>query len=360
MKVHFPFFSSSLPGGERSEVGGGKPEQSGPVDGWTPSASADGPLLKPFGFSAAALAEQAASTEQAGSGHHAGSGRDAGGEPQPFPPLLNAVEISPEKRRSKVPLEVLERAQRYLDRGDRGAAYLTLYQELGNEQILIQTAITTYTGFWGSGALTGNSLAQQCGGDRYSTPLDDFSVEIAQATLDAVRKDLEAGGSGRLSDDQFQSTDRDVWRRKSMPELFPGNVQFLDFWNHGEGDRMEAFFSTSTLNMIGAGLRAMIPNTSFMGLNEDGRNLNSLVGKRPAEFEGDPNYTIHGGDKDRFITVVDNRTGFIEAFWDKRPRIAGHFPLRQLPNKPIAKDSPEYRQRKKLYQDLGANRHRPA
>lgn len=277
----------------------------------------------------------------------------------PFQPLRNTVRISEEKRRTKVPLEVLDRAQAYLDRGDRGAAYLTLYQELGNEQILIQTGITTYTGFWGSGALTGNSLAQRDGGERYNTLLDDFSVEIAQATLDAVRQDLERGGTGRLSDDQFQSADREVWKRKGMPELFPGNVQFMDFWNH-QGHQ-EAFFSHSTVTMIGAGLRALVPNTSLFGLNEDGRNLNSLVGKRPAEFEGDPDFTIHGEAKDRFLTVVDNRTGFIEAFWDRSPRIVGGWlPLRQIANEPIAKDSPEYRQRKTLYESLGANRHRPA
>jgi hypothetical protein len=279
---------------------------------------------------------------------------------EPFQPILNTVKISPEKKATPVPTEVLERAQKYLDRGDRGAAYLTLYQELGNEQILIQTGITTYTGFWGSGALTGNSLAQRDGGERYQTPLDDFSVEIAQATIDAVRKDLENGGTGRLSDDQFQSADRQVWKDKGMPELFPGNVQFMDFWNHEE-EHSGAFFSRGTVNMIGAGMRSMVPNTSLFGLNQDGRNLNSLVGKRPAEFEGDPDYTIHGGEKDRFLTVVDNRTGFIEAFWDKRPRITGGLiPLRQLPNKPLDKNSPEYQQRKKLYEQLGANRHRPA
>lgn len=279
-------------------------------------------------------------------------------EPPPFNPILNAVKLTAEQKKTKVPAEVLETAQKYLDRGDRGAAYLTLYKELGNEQILIQTGITTYTGFWGSGALTGNSLAQQHGGERYNTPLDDFSVQIAQATIDAVRKDLDQGGTGRLTDDQFQSADRAVWAGKGMAELFPGNVQFMDFWNHDEGP--EAFLSQGTWNMVGAGMRAMVPNTSFLGLNEDGRNLNSLVGKRPAEFENDPDFTVHGGEKDRFTVVVDNKTGFIEAFWDKKPRIAEFVRVRQIANKPIAKDSPEYRQRKKLYEGLGANRHRPA
>jgi hypothetical protein len=315
-----------------------------PTDGWTKSSVGESLPANAFALKAGLQTVAQTSSEPL----------------EPFQPILNAVKVSSEKKLTKVPTEVLERAQKFLDKGDRGAAYLTLYQELGNEQILIQTGITTYTGFWGSGALTGNHLAMQGGGERYTTKLDEFSVEIAQATLDAVRKDLENGGTGRLSDDQFQTADRQVWKDKSMPELFPGNVQFMDFWNH-EGDHGEAFFSTSTLSMIGAGLRAMVPNTSFLGLNQDGRNLNSLVGKRPAEFANDPNYTIKGGDDDRFITVVDNKTGFIEAFWDKRPRITGGLvPLRQLPNKAIEKDSPEYRQRKKLYEELGANRHRPA
>ena len=344
MKLNFSLLSGlKSPEKVRPQVKHAVPEPT-VQDGWSRSSggTSSEPLLKPFSFQPRA---EAAPKEKLG----------------PFQPILNTVKLSAEQKASPVPAEVLERAQAYLDRGDRGAAYLTLYQELGSEQILIQTGITTYTGFWGSGALTGNHMAMQGGGERYNTQLDTFSVEIAQATIDAIRKDQEKGGTGRLSIDEFQAADRDVWRQKGMPELFPGNVQFMDFWNHGEGDGLgEAFFSTSTMNMIGAGMRAMIPNTSFLGLNQDGRNLNSLIGKRPAEFENDPNYTIHGGEKDRFITVVDNKTGFIEAFWDKRPRIANHFPLRQLPNKALAKDSPEYAQRKKLYEELGANKHRPA
>lgn len=115
---------------------------------------------------------------------------------KPGPPetlLLNIVKISEAKKLTKVPTEVLEKAQELLDRGDRGGSYLTLYKELGNDQLLIQAQITTYTGIWGSGALTGNYMAQRDGGDKYTTKLDDFSTEIAQATINAVRKDLDAG-----------------------------------------------------------------------------------------------------------------------------------------------------------------------
>lgn len=270
-------------------------------------------------------------------------------------PILDTITPDEEKQRRKVPLEVLDRAQAQLDAGDRGGAYLTLYRELGSEQILIQAQITTYTGVWGSGALTGNALAKQSGGARYNLQLDQFSTEIAQATIDAIRKDLAAGGTGRLNEDQFQSADRGVWAKKGMPELFPGNVQFLDFWDHQEGDRADALFTPSVWNMAKAALRSLVPNTSLFGLNQDGRNVANLVGKRPAEYEGNPNYTIHGGADDRFITVIDNRTGFVEAFWDNHPHV-GPIPMPQLDNRPIDPESTEYRQRQQFYEYLGANK----
>ena len=269
-----------------------------------------------------------------------------------FEPILETVRLSKEQAARPVSREVLERAQSLLDQGDRGGAYLELYRELGNEQILIQTQITTYTGLWGSGALQGNHLAQQEGGSRYDIDLDQFSTNIAQATIDAIRADLDRGGTGRLSDDQFQSADRKVWADKAMPELFPGNVQFFDLWDHPE-DR-GALFSRSTWNMIGVGARWMLPDPTRFGLKEDHRSISFRVGKRPAEFDNNPNYTIHGNEKNRFITVVDNRTGFVEAFWDNRPRV-GPVRVPQIPNRPIDPESREGRLRQKFYQDLGAN-----
>lgn len=271
-----------------------------------------------------------------------------------YRPILDTVKISAERARTPVSREVLERAQQLLDRGDRGGAYLELYRELGNEQILIQTQITTYTGLWGSGALQGNHLAQQEGGSRYNLDLDQFSKEIAQATLDAIRADLDRGGTGRLSDDQFQSADRKVWTDKGMPELFPGNVQFFDLWDHPE-DR-GAFFSRSSWNMVGVGARWMFPDPVRFGLKEDHRSISYRVGKRPAEFVGNPDYTLYGGEKDRFVTVIDNRTGFVEAFWDNRPRV-GPMRVPQIPNRPLEPGSREARLRQKFYQDLGANQH---
>ena len=249
---------------------------------------------------------------------------------------------------SPVSRDCVDLAQHKLDLGDRGGAYLELYRQMGNEQLLIQAQITTYSGIWGSGALTGNHLAQQEGGARYNTPLDQFSHEIAQATIDAVRSDLDSGGNGRLDDNELQTADRQVWKGKEMPELFPGNVQFFDFWNHREGDRQEAIFSRSTLNMLGVGMRWLFNPLS------DERNYGYLIGKRPAEYENDPRFKIVGGEKDRFLTVINKETGFVECFLDKQPRISA-VPIPQIPNEPVSLDSQEFGRRQRLCRDLGAN-----
>lgn len=263
---------------------------------------------------------------------------------------LQAAAQQPPKPAPQTPVsrDCLDLAQDKLDRGDRGGAYLELYREMGNEQLLIQTQITTYSGIWGSGALTGNHLAQQEGGERYNTPLDQFSHEIAQATIDAVRSDLDAGGNGRLNDSQLQTADRKVWKDKGMPELFPGNVQFADFWNHEKGDRLDAICSRSTWNMLGVGARWLFNPSS------DERNYGYLIGKRPAEFANDPRFQVIGGEKDRFLTVVNKKTGFVECFFDKQPRVAS-LPIPQIPDEPILADSQEYARRQRLCRELGAN-----
>ena len=78
------------------------------------------------------------------------------------------------------------------------------------------------------------------------------------------------------------------------------------------------------------------------------------VGKRPAEYVDNPNYQIYGGSQDRFITVIDKKTGFVEAFWDNNPQLNGTS-IDQLRNERIAPDSIVEYQRKEFYKYLGAN-----
>lgn len=282
-------------------------------------------------------------------------------------PVLNPVVLTEAQKREPVREEALDKAQKQLKEGDRAGAYLTLYKETGSEQILIQAQITTYTGLWGSGALAGNNAAKDSAGDRYNLDLDKFSSDIAQSTIDGIRADIKKGGTGRLTDSQFKSLDRGVWKDKNMGELFPGNVQFTDFWNHKPGDRGSALFSKASLNMMTVALKALTPDlvgqsvnktlaAHMFGLPTDGSQAALEVGKRPAEFEGNPRYKIHGGEKDRFLTVVDKETGHVEAFWDKKPKIGG-VRVPQLPNKPLHRDSNAYARRYELFKKLGANRH---
>lgn len=269
-----------------------------------------------------------------------------------FEPVLETIELTDEQKKKPVSREVLAKAQEQLDAGDRGGAYLTLYKELGSEQILAQTQITTYTGLWGSGAMAGNSKAKDLGGYLYSVPLDEFSSDIAQGTIDGIREDLDAGGTGRLTESQYRAVDRKVWKDKKMGSLFPGNVQFWDPWNHVKGDRA-AIISRSTVSMAKVAARSLL---GMIGITGGALGLNTIlrVGKRPAEFAEDPNYETHGNEDTRFITVVDKRTGFVEAFWDNKPKF-GMMRVPQLDNKVIERDSPVFKQRNFLYDKLGAN-----
>jgi hypothetical protein len=271
---------------------------------------------------------------------------------QMFEPVLQTVELSEEQKRTPVSRETVDKAQKLLDKGDRGGAYLTLYKELGSEQVLAQAQITTYTGLWGSGAMAGNSKAKDLGGGHYNIPLDQFSTDIAQGTIDGIRQDLDNGGTGRLSESQFRAVDRQVWKDKNMGDLFPGNVQFWDPWNHVAGDRA-AIISRSTISMAKVALRSCL---GTIGITGGALGLNTIlrVGKRPAEFAQDPNYEIHGDKSTRFITVVDKRTGFVEAFWDNKPKF-GKMRVPQLDNEAIDHDSPVFKQRNFLYDKLGAN-----
>ncbi len=269
-----------------------------------------------------------------------------------FEPVLHTVKLSEEQKSKPVPREVVEKAQKQLDEGDRGGAYLTFYKELGSEQVLAQAQITTYTGLWGSGALAGNSRAKDLGGGHYNIPLDQFSTDIAQGTIDSIRKDLDEGGTGRLSESQFRAVDRQVWKDKKMGNLFPGNVQFWDPWNHIKGDRA-AIISRSTVNMAKVALRSCLSVVGFSG-GDLGLNRILQVGKRPAEFAKDPNYQTYGDKSTRFITVVDKRTGFVEAFWDNEPKF-GKARVPQLANEAVSHESPTFKQRNFLYDKLGAN-----
>ena len=130
--------------------------------------------------------------------------------------------------------------------------------------------------------MAGNDSAQDKAGERYRVALDHFSADITQATIDGIREDLAKGGTGRLSDSHLRAIDRHIWKEKMMGELFPGNIQFVDFWNQDSGDRLSALASQATMNMIGVGLGLLVPRALKEQLFlSDGKEAALSVGKSP-------------------------------------------------------------------------------
>ena len=121
----------------------------------------------------------------------------------------------------------LTRWQNYIDSGNRAGFYYEYYLETDQYQALVQASITSYSGAVGGMALVGNYLAKIDGEKDYILTLDDFSTQIAQATLSAVTIKVVNGESGHLTKAEMVVIDSDVWDDNNMPDLFPGNLQFL-------------------------------------------------------------------------------------------------------------------------------------
>ena len=129
---------------------------------------------------------------------------------------------------------------------DRASFYLAYYNlikdinEDAADQVLLQTLITTYSGFIGGGAILGNAIAKFSDPNDYQIALDEFSFDIVNGLLTGIKDNLERGGDGVLTADEIQALDHGVWVEKGLGEYFPGNFQHLN-------QDLEVFFSAGTL-----------------------------------------------------------------------------------------------------------------
>jgi hypothetical protein len=188
---------------------------------------------------------------------------------------------------------------------DRASAYLELYSATGSEQLLMQAQITTYSGAIGSLALVGNMLAKDMGGESYNVSLDQFSLEILVGTKD-VATEYVGRQVSLLTDNVLQDADQAVWASKGMGHLFPGNIQFADYLRHADPEKAKSiFYSQGSINSLQMGTEFTMPFSDVAG-----------IGNRPADFAGRPGYSIVD-DGGRFISVVNDRAGSVELFWDK-------------------------------------------
>jgi hypothetical protein len=156
-------------------------------------------------------------------------------------------------------------------------------------------------------ALVGNMFAKDAGGTNYNLSLDQFSLDILKGTYDAVEQATTTGMTvGIMDRNFFQEADWNVWASKGMGHLFPGNIQFSDFEKHRDPELAKQLFSSRGAEI------SLRMGQEFAGF---GPSLIDGIGSRPADFTYENGFrTIEGN---RFITVYDDTTGSIEAFWDK-------------------------------------------
>jgi hypothetical protein len=114
--------------------------------------------------------------------------------------------------------------QSLLNAGMRGNAYLTYYDWTGSGEALLQAQISTYSNGLGSAALYANTAAKDANLDTYPPSIDSFSEQIAQAFVNAVRENVQNGGTGILSDQQVIQTAQATWANNGLAGSFPGNI----------------------------------------------------------------------------------------------------------------------------------------
>lgn len=206
-------------------------------------------------------------------------------------PIIIYDKVEPRTPTTQELADAAQRAQQRLDAGDRAGAYIELYKVTGNEQLLMQAQITTYSGAIGGMALEGNFRAKLANPEKYTLTLDQFSHEIDQRVVKLAGDSAKANDPKRFNSDNIQKADRSVWEKYGMGQHFPGNAQFIiknPQYAHSEGTKQAI-------------------------LAQDEMEL----GRRPAEYRNDPRYVVHEKKDSRFISVTEKATGRIVVFFDK-------------------------------------------
>ncbi|MFO0727539.1 MAG: hypothetical protein U1E65_27425 [Myxococcota bacterium] len=229
----------------------------------------------------------------------------------------------------------IARLRERLDAGDRAGMYLELYQRTGQDIWLMHAQITSYSGVFGGTALTANYLAKMSHPGTYHVALDTFSRQIAASMLKVIERNLDAGGDGKVSVGELRTEgDLGVWKSKGMGDAFPGNGLFFQVQYHGLSG-LPQFFTKGTAFGAEAILRA------------------AQNGKRPSEFRNHRRYDLRESTDKRFVTVLDKKTGKVEAFFDKKALVAGVFS--QIEDQPLTPGERRFHERAALWEMMQAN-----
>ena len=190
--------------------------------------------------------------------------------------------------------EHLQTMEAFLNDGDRVSPYVYYRQLTGNEQVMIQAQIASYSGIFGGVAAFGNFFAKLINRDQYTVTLDNFSELMTKGLIDAIKDDIHKGGDGILTDDQIQDINSKIWASFEMEKSFPGQIQRLDqdFLNVALGDLSEGIVISAAAT-----------------------NAGWAYGKYLSEYSSNDNYKIQEDSSYKY--AIERETGQIKALWDK-------------------------------------------
>ncbi|WP_413575226.1 hypothetical protein ACLVWU_13075 [Bdellovibrio sp. HCB290] len=214
----------------------------------------------------------------------------------------------------------------FLAKNDRAGMYLMLYRLTGEEFWLMDAQITTFSGIWGGTALEANYQIKLRNQSKYDDSIDKFSLKIATNMLKWVEMSVDEGNKGIVDiGTLLMKGDGEVWKSKGLLNEYPGRVLFFNLFEYRALDFRHTMGSGSYFSAVAVLKRG------------------GMLGKRPADYAGNSNFTIYTSKEGRFVTVIDNRTGKVEAFIDKDARPLGM--LTQITDVALTENDPEYYER---------------
>ena len=192
--------------------------------------------------------------------------------------------------------------QAYLNNNDRAGFYMKYWELTGSEEALFQAQISTLNGFWGGAAEVANELVKTFDtvAGNYSYPaggVEQFSLQIAQSTYNAIANDVNSGGTGVINDSTIMSFAEQEWVNNNLPGQFPGDAdQFWDAaFSFDYSGVKENFTPGAAVGMV-----AVIWNMIAMGPSDLGQFLNGRYVTETRSYNG----------TERTV-VLDSQTGKI-------------------------------------------------
>ena len=196
------------------------------------------------------------------------------------------------------------------DHADRTAFYLHYYELSGNEQVAAMAKISNLTDFEGAVAAHANEAIESKFPDQYPPGgVFEFSKEIPVHLFNAIVADVNAGGSGILSERQALEAAREAWDARGLGDQFPGNALLVG-QRALDGDikaAWDALDSDGTVSAINGAVYSLTPDISGA----------PAEGSIAPYIDHPEKYSYHLTENEKLGFFVDRETGITAAVFDR-------------------------------------------